>query len=211
MTRKSKNKVPAKLKWMAAIGALTASTAALITNAQTILTAFDKLWSVKTAINVNVGWLTISDPEDIACISKQTRRFELSKGRFVSLLDNDCLAELLQRAEARSAPQTIGRSFFLLLENRGPRIERVELIGAGQNGSMLSRVPAIDSGTNVAVCMGYEGRGGNSSREFRLNGLRLIPVEGSPETLTVRDPKASQGYGISDCGRITYSYPTLPN
>src|SRR5262249_26771171 len=120
-----------------------------------------------------------------------------------------CLDELLKRAGLDNQEvkvQTVGRSFFLLIENQGPRVDGAELVSAGR---IIGRVPALDTGVNVAVCMGFDGRSGYNSREYKLSEVRLTGGR-SQETVLVHDPLMSPGYGVSDCGNYTYSYPQLP-
>src|SRR4051794_5906476 len=75
------------VRWSAAIAAVTASVAMIMSNYETIRCKLIK----DCDINVHIGWMSIADPKDLSCVLKDNSKFTLVKGRDVSLLNNACL------------------------------------------------------------------------------------------------------------------------
>lgn len=195
----------------AKIAAALAVVAGALVAVNTIVEVF-KGWKPKTIEpQLRVGWLTVGDPQSLACVIKPGNTFRLQKdGPVISQADNDCYAQLRQQSERlHQGPQALGKSYFLYIQNMGEPIETLTLYKktASPDGKISFR--SLDKGAAISICMGYDGRSG--LLKSRLDGFDEIEVVRSKTQRSVTevpDRNSAAGRGASDCeGPVDFRYP----
>jgi len=198
---------------LVAAAGVVALVAGVITQSQQVFDAGIR-WFGKPEDNVRVGWLTVDDPRTLdQCVLRNSSTFELVKGQgVVAIAPNECEKELRRMtadlATASERPQIFTKSYFLLIENRGPDIESLSLFDNKAREIPLSKYSSVNNGTRIAICVGYDGRSGYPSRMDQVDVVEVKRNRDGRIEKNVPAIGSSSQIGASDCGiGINWAYP----
>lgn len=196
-------------KIVVALGAVAVAVGAIWKTGEMI---YDSLFPTTEKPEVRIGWMTVPDPKSLSCIIGNTGTFKLSDTVPVSLAQNECLSEIKTRTSEPAAQnpsdlQTLGKSYFLLLENQGVKVEKIELT-SNIHTPVLASFREVAKGSAYAVCMGYEGRGGTPSRHD-LPQTAVVTLNG--KSFNIQIPTLGENTSISvptaTCKGFVWGYP----
>jgi hypothetical protein len=156
--------------------------------------------------DVSAGWLMVPTSDDAKrCVFSENARLELAKDHAVGLAVNSCFVELKTRVLA-APPETIRASYFVLLRNGEVHLDAVDL--RDPTGNTVTSVTNLEPKSEVAVCVGYDGKGGTPSRSPSVSTMALHKGTGAPKIVTLPTlPNQTSMRGVSSCAPLYFGYP----
>lgn len=204
-----KSSPPVKTKVLSLIAAI-GTVAALIANGRAIYEFAGSLFFPDA--KVRIGWITASDSSSLdRCLLAPSKPLKLSASeKPVSLASNPCLTDLRQisdqeRLSAGSGLQTLGASYFLVVENESETID--ELYVHMSNGSTSGPHRSLSKGEPLAICIGFDRRSGHIPRTENPSEVKI--VRGTKEAIrSVPLREAGVPRSVNGCGEgISWNYP----
>ena len=199
-------------KWVVGAAAGLAVITGVLINIKAIVGVVEAWWPKKPTASLRIGWLTVADPATLSkCIFAKGNTFRLQQNESAILVgESACKEELIRRTSSTSETpqeQSVGKSYFLLVENQGDQIETLNVLNRAAASTPTASFRQIAKGGRIAVCMGFEGRSGSPSQMDKSDEIETVRATNRRATASVPAREKSTAMGVSDCGPITWNYP----